>query len=100
MQTFDMARQQYQDNLAEIERLQTENRALQQTLRAEALNRITAIARAVGMSTNDLANMAQKAASSRPVRYRHPDGRTWTGSGRRPQWLAGHEGEYSVKAAA
>ncbi|MBH9642361.1 H-NS histone family protein [Burkholderia vietnamiensis] len=32
-----------------------------------------------------------------PAKFRHPDGRTWSGKGRMPGWLAGHETEYSLK---
>ncbi|MDN7858335.1 H-NS histone family protein [Burkholderia cepacia] len=32
-----------------------------------------------------------------PAKYRHPDGRVWSGKGRMPGWLAGHVGEYLIQ---
>ena len=32
-----------------------------------------------------------------PAKYRHPDGRVWSGKGRAPGWLAGHEAEYLIQ---
>ncbi|WP_176322388.1 H-NS histone family protein [Burkholderia vietnamiensis] len=35
-----------------------------------------------------------------PAKYRHPDGRVWSGKGRMPSWLVGHESEYAIKPEA
>lgn len=55
---------------------------------ADAKAEIIRIAARVGMTIDELITAAQpKSKSSLPPRYRHPDGRTWSGQGRMPLWI-------------
>ena len=71
---------------------------------SEARVKIQEIAKELGVSMNQIfgVNSAKKrqttskkaAGVSGPVKYRHPDTPelTWTGRGRRPNWIIEHEG--------
>ena len=71
---------------------------------SEARAKIQEIAKELGVSMNqifgvnsgkNLRRTVKKAAGvSGPVKYRHPDTPelTWTGRGRRPNWIIEHEG--------
>lgn len=71
---------------------------------SEARAKIQEIAKELGVSMNQIfgVNSAKKRNStikktvgvSGPVKYRHPDTPelTWTGRGRRPNWIIEHEG--------
>ncbi|MCA8343900.1 H-NS histone family protein [Burkholderia cepacia] len=41
-----------------------------------------------------------KMVARMPAKYRHPDGRTWSGKGRAPEWVKGHESEYLIQPEA
>lgn len=62
-------------------------------LRRDALAEIQRIAASVGMDVAQLMNVPSKARGSMPVKYRHPDGRSWSGQGRLPSWIKDGERE-------
>lgn len=64
---------------------------------AGAMEQIRSIMENYGLSSADLDGAAKakkaKASSTVPVKYRGPNGETWTGRGRAPQWIAGFDRE-------
>lgn len=77
------------------EREAIEARILEETRkgRMEAMHQIRAIANEYSLSGSDLSRLgvdarATNSAANRPAKYRNPaTGATWTGMGKRPQWL-------------
>ena len=60
--------------------------------RADALARIHAIAKGVGLTLRDiLSSSGRHARGPQPIRFQHPLDKslTWTGLGRKPKWLLG-----------
>lgn len=52
-----------------------------------AVQRIQEIARSVGKSVDEIIGTGKFAVPA-PVKYKHPDGRTWSGRGRQPGWVS------------
>lgn len=64
----------------------------------DAIDEIRRIAARVGMSADELMGAAaqpkkQQSKSTLAPRYRHPDGRTWSGQGRAPEWIKDQDRE-------
>lgn len=60
--------------------------------RGDALAEIRRIAARVGMSVDALlAGVKASPTHAKPAKYRHPDGRTWSGAGREPLWIKGQD---------
>lgn len=82
------------EKLAELETLQNEIQAKQAEMRDGALRRIADIAKAAGLSFEDIAAFMGPVNGKRrgargpvPAKYRGPNGETWTGRGRKPRWV-------------
>lgn len=60
--------------------------------KTRALKEVEALAKQFGYSLEDLINQptAKESKARKPVaiRYRSPEGQTWTGRGRSPTWLS------------
>ena len=44
-------------------------------------------AKDLGLSVDKATTRQAGSSAPAPVRYRHPDGRTWSGKGRAPNWI-------------
>jgi DNA-binding protein H-NS len=80
---------QFKSELAEMAKRVEQARKNEQ---AGAVEQIKALMQNFGISATDLgAGKAKKtkATGSVPVKYRGPNGETWTGRGRAPNWIAG-----------
>lgn len=81
---------QLQQEAAHIEANQEEHQLrIQNRKRNAAINRVQALMNRLGVTLEDLSNVAFCEAPSAPVpvKFRHPEGHTWTGRGKPPRWL-------------
>ena len=91
-----------------IEAAEAKRRDKLETARQELMDEFRARAAALGLSMDALLPRRQRAesaasasgrkqrsdvGSSRPAKYRGPNGETWSGRGRTPRWLAALEAE-------
>jgi len=81
----------------EIARLQRDADKLKQKTRSKVVSDILRSMKENDLSPEDIAQafhtppLKTKAVST--IRYRHPDGHTWTGRGRTPTWIKQIESE-------
>lgn len=81
----------------EIARLQRDADKLKQKTRSKVVSDILRSMKENDLSPEDIAHafhkspLKTKAVSK--IRYRHPDGHTWTGRGRTPTWIKQIEAE-------
>ncbi|WP_041675671.1 H-NS histone family protein [Ramlibacter tataouinensis] len=80
----------------QAERLMAQAEQLRQKETEDAINDVKAKIKAYGLTAEDLGLRAAAGAGRRSARaggtaasakYRGPDGKTWSGRGRKPQWV-------------
>ncbi|MCX5567472.1 H-NS histone family protein [Alcaligenes phenolicus] len=81
----------------EIARLQRDADKLKQKTRSKVVSDILRSMKENDLSPEDIAqafhNPPLKTKAVSTIRYRHPDGHTWTGRGRTPTWIKQIESE-------
>ena len=81
---------QLQQEAAHLETNQEEQELqIRNRKRNAAIKRVKALMNRLGVTLEDLSNVAFCEAPSAPVpvKFRHPEGHTWTGRGKPPRWL-------------
>lgn len=81
---------QLQQEAAHLEANQEEHQLrMQNRKRKAAINRVEALMNRLGVTLEDLSNVAfcEQPQAPVPVKFRHPEGHTWTGRGKPPRWL-------------
>lgn len=97
----------YQEMKLKLERMQQEAEALRQEESKTAIADIHAKMREFELTPEDLgfrAGAASKKKAKTPgvIKYKHPDGSTWTGKGKPPAWIVevgDKRDQYLVKPA-
>ena len=82
---------QLQQEAASLEANQEEQQLrIQNRKRKAAINRVEALMTRLGVTLEDLSNVVfcEQPRTPAPIKYRHPEGHTWTGRGKQPVWLA------------
>lgn len=77
--------------MSDLQALIAQRAALEAQIAAhkpQAVAQVRALMAELGVTPEDLGFVTSKAATPRPVKYRDEEGRTWTGVGQRPRWLA------------
>ncbi|MCZ4354717.1 MULTISPECIES: H-NS histone family protein [Roseobacteraceae] len=89
---MDLSEMTYAQLAEHQKEVESAMRNLEKTRRAEAKKAVRATARDHGFTVEDLfggQGSAKGIGSTTPPKYRNPDNpaETWTGKGRKPQWL-------------
>jgi len=95
---YEQLQTTYKRDSAALEKQIAEATKLEQ---ANALAQIRAIMDEFGIAPNDLGSAKKpskaKKSATVPVKYRGPNGETWTGRGRQPKWVGDNREEYLIK---
>lgn len=81
---------QLQQEAAHLETNQEEQELqIQNRKRNAAIKRVKALMNRLGVTLEDLSNVVfcEQTCAPVPVKFRHPEGHTWTGRGKPPRWL-------------
>lgn len=73
------------------EKLDEQIAAIEAERKQEAIAQVQALVSQAGLTVEDVFGHGGKKVKRHnapaPIKYRHPDGRTWTGVGRKPAWI-------------
>jgi DNA-binding protein H-NS len=83
----------YKELMAERRELEVRIEAAKQAERGQALTTIRELMAQFGITAGELATKrGRKKTGPLPAKYRDPiSGKTWSGQGREPQWIAGKD---------
>lgn len=95
---YDQLETEYRRERAALEKQIAETKKLEQ---ANAVAQIRSIMNEFGIAPSDLGTARKSTKAKKPgtvaVKYRGPNGETWTGRGRQPKWIGENREKYLIK---
>lgn len=88
-QGIDLSKLSIEELEALVRDAQAEIAARKEAERERVLQQVRELAASIGMSVEELLKLQKTGRAPVEVKYRHPEnpGMTWSGRGKRPQWV-------------
>ena len=89
-QGMDLSKLSVEELEALVRDAQAEIAARKEAERERVLQQVRELAASIGMSVEELLKLQKGGRGTAEAKYRHPDdpGLTWSGRGKRPQWVS------------